>query len=252
MYKKFSFLLAVLLVSLLTACGTGDEGDSSSLDDKSRIETDTVSQKTEEPTQPDAESKQAEVQGHILIAWFSRVGNTKFPDNVDAVSSASLNLQNSELVGNTELIADMIQRETGGELFRIETEKSYPADYNELVDYGKSEPDEDSRPSLSSHVENMEDYDVIFLGFPNWWFDMPMPVYSFLEEYDFSGKTVVPFCTHGGSGFSDTISTLKEILPKAEILDGFEVYGENAADAGEDVSAWLKELNKITDVLQSE
>lgn len=81
---------------------------------------------------------------------------------------------------------------------------------------------------------------------------MPMPVYSFLEEYDFSGKTVVPFCTHGGSGFSDTISTLKEILPKAEILDGFEVYGENAADAGEDVSAWLKELNKITDVLQSE
>lgn len=104
----------------------------------------------------------------------------------------------------------MIQQETRGELFRIETEKTYPSDYDELVDYGREEPDEDSRPTLSSHVENMDEYDVVFLGYPNWWFDMPMAVYSFLDEYDFSGKTNIPFCTHGGSGFSNTVATFDD------------------------------------------
>ena len=184
--------------------------------------------------------------GKVLIAYFTRVGNTDFPDDVDAISSASLNLRNGTLAGNTELIAAMIQQETGGELFRIQTEKKYPVDYNALVDYGQEEPDEDSRPVLQSHVENMEEYDVIFLGYPNWWFNMPMAVYSFLEEYNLSGKTIIPFCTHGGSRFSDTISKLEEILPDSTILEGFEVHGERAADAEDDVAAWIDKLGIAT------
>lgn len=245
MKKKFAFLLALLFVFLFTACGNSSQSDS-----RSQTAEDAAQSKTDKESSQASETSGQ--QNRILVAWFSRVGNTDFPSDVDAISSASLNLQNGELLGNTELIAKMIQKETNGELFRIETEKSYPVDYNELVDYGRSEPKDDSRPALSSHVENMDDYNIIFLGYPNWWFDMPMPVYSFLEEYDFSGKTVIPFCTHGGSRFSDTVSTLKEMLTDATVMDGFEVYGENAADAGKDVSDWLKELNETINILQYE
>lgn len=247
MRKRVVFLTVLLSVFLLTACGNSSiqaESNSQTAEDTVR-QTDTgQSRADEESSRVGENTGQSGEQKRILIAWFSRVGNTDFPDDVDAVSSASLNLQNGELLGNTELIANMIQEETNGELFRIETEKSYP------VDYGKSEPDEDSRPALSSHVDNLDDYEIIFLGLPNWWFDMPMPVYSFLEEYDFSGKTVIPFYTHGGSKFSDIVSTLKEMLLGATVMDGFEVYGENAVDAGNDVADWLKELDETLNILQ--
>lgn len=241
MKKKIgAVVLCFVLAFSFTACGSQNESGK------------VVASVTENPsgnTETHEEIQNAEEAGNILIAYFSRVGNTDFPDDVDAVSSASLNLKNSELTGNTELIAQEIWQETGGELFRIETEKKYPADYDELVDYGRNEPEEDSRPALVSHVEDMESYDVIFLGFPNWWFDMPMAVYSFLDEYDFSGKTVIPFCTHGGSEFSDTISTLNSALPDTEILDGFEVYGEDADEAQPDVVNWLGEINQKLTIL---
>lgn len=232
-------ILCFVLAFHFTACGSQNESG------------EVVASVTENPsgnTETHEEMQDTEVAGNILIAYFSRVGNTDFPDDVDAVSSASLNLRNSELTGNTELIAQMIQQETGGELFRIETEKKYPADYEELVDYGRNEPEEDSRPVLVSHVEDMGSYNVIFLGFPNWWFDMPMAVYSFLDEYDFSGKTVIPFCTHGGSGFSDTVTALRNILPDATVLDGFEVYGERAGEAGADITAWLEDLRQTVSI----
>lgn len=253
MQKKLVFLVVLLSISLFTACGnssTQSESRSQTAEDTVIQQTDTGQRQTDKESSQESEnSGQSGEQSRILIAWFSRVGNTDFPDDVDAVSSASLNRQNGELLGNTEVIANMIREETNGELFRIETEKSYPVDYDELVDYGRSEPDEDSRPALSSHVENIDEYEIIFLGYPNWWFDMPMPVYSFLEEYDFSGKTVIPFCTHGGSRFSDTVSTLKEMLTDTTVMDGFEVYGENAADAGNDVMDWLKELDETLNIL---
>lgn len=235
--QTFAVLLSVLLLICMTACSGQEEPASVT------SQTDAV-QGTEEtaPSANEVSGSSGQAEGtRILIAYFSRVGNTEFPEGVDAMTSASLNLQNDELVGNTELIAQMIQQETQGDLFRIETEKSYPADYDELVDYGRSEPEEDSRPALASHVEDMESYDIVFLGFPNWWFDMPMAVYSFLDEYDFSGKTIIPFCTHGGSGFSDILSTLETYLPDTEIQEGFEVHGESAGEAQTEVQEWLNE-----------
>jgi flavodoxin len=177
-----------------------------------------------------------------LIAYFTRVGNTDLPAGIDAQSSASLNARGGKLVGNTELIAEMIARETGGDLFRITTQKKYAADYDEVVNYARREPKEDRRPVLSSHVENMKDYDVVFIGYPIWWYTMPMAVYTFVEEYDLSGKTIVPFCTHGGSRLSGTVEELQRLLPKSTVLSGFEVYGERAADAEADVKAWIKNL----------
>ncbi len=243
--------VAILVVGILllccTACGSRNtvQVPPSSVSEEAADDG-----RADGPLQPDDEKpEEGADSGRVLIAYFSRVGNTDFPEDVDAVSSASLNVQNGELAGNTEVVAQMIGQETQGDLFRIETEKRYPAEYDELVDYGRNEPEEDARPALSSHIDDMESYDIVFLGYPNWWFDMPMAVYSFLEEYDFSGKTVIPFCTHGGSRFSDTIAALETALPEAEILEGFEVYGEDAAAAQDEVLAWLEELNRTVSIL---
>jgi flavodoxin len=127
----------------------------------------------------------------------------------------------------------------------ITTEEKYPADYGEVINYALRENRENSRPALSSHLENMQGYDVVFLGFPNWHFDMPMAIYSFLEEYDFSDKTIVPFCTHGGSRFSSAIRTLEEKLPDAILLDGLAVSERNVTNAQYDVERWLHEIGML-------
>lgn len=169
---------------------------------------------------------------NILIAYFSRVGNTDFPDGVDAITSASLLVKDGELYGNTQYIATLIQQQTDGELFLIQTEERYPADYDETDRQGQQENRDRVRPALASHVENMDEYDVIFLGFPNWYYDMPMAVYSFLEEYDLAGKTIVPFVTSGGSGFSNSIAEIQNIQPDAEVLtDGYKVSHVYKTDA---------------------
>lgn len=180
----------------------------------------------------------------ILIAYFSRVGNTDFPDDVDAISSASLLVKNGVLVGNTQYIANLIQQNIGGDMFLIETKEKYPADYDKTVEQGKKENDEKARPALASHVKNLDNYNVIFLGFPNWWYDMPMAVYSFLDEYDLSGKTIVPFCTSGGSGFSRSIDTIRKLEPEATVLDGFTARDSSMDNFSPDsVKNWLSGLD---------
>jgi flavodoxin len=118
----------------------------------------------------------------ILIVYFGRVGNTVFPDDVDAISSASLLEKDGVLVGNTQYIANLIQQNMGGDMFLIETSEKYPTDFEKTVAQGKSENEKKARPALAFHVENLDNYNVIFLGFPNWWYDMPMAVYSFLDK----------------------------------------------------------------------
>ncbi len=105
-------------------------------------------------------------------------------------------------------LANMIAEETGGDLFSIQTSVDYPADINDVIDYAAEEQDTNARPELTTHIENLEDYDTIFVGYPNWWYDMPMVMYSFFDEYDFSRKTIIPFNSHNGSRFSDTINTI--------------------------------------------
>lgn len=112
-----------------------------------------------------------------------------------------------------QYMAMTIQEAIGGELFRIETKEKYPLEHETLVNQAKEEQNEEVRPELATHIENVEQYDMIFLGYPNWWGDMPQPLYTFLEEYDFSGKTIIPFNSHGGSGFSNTIEEIKSYSP---------------------------------------
>lgn len=170
-------------------------------------------------------------EAKCLIAYFSRAGN-------NYVSGKIVNLS----VGNTKVVADMIWEITGGDLFRINTVKSYPKDYTATTNVAKKEQKDNARPELSSHVGNMDSYNLIFLGYPNWWGTMPMAVFTFLEEYDFSEKTIVPFCTHEGSGLGRSEKDIAKVCPKARLLKGLAIHGARASDAKKDVTDWLSNI----------
>ena len=166
-----------------------------------------------------------------LIAYFSRKGQ-------NYSSGGIVDLQ----VGNTEVVAQMIQKKTGGDLFHIETVKSYPKDYTETAEVAKNELRANARPELKNKVENIGAYDVIFLGYPNWWGTPPMAVFTFLESYDFSGKTIVPFCTHEGSGMGHTEQDIVKACPKATVLKGIAILGSGASSADSEVPRWIDKL----------
>lgn len=170
-------------------------------------------------------------EGKCLIAYYSREGN-------NYVSGRILNLP----IGNTEVVAKMIQEMTKGEVFRIETVNSYPEDYTETTEAAQKEKHDNARPELSSHIENLDSYNVIFLGYPNWWGTMPMPVFSFIEEYDFSGKTIVPFCTHEGSGLGHSEKDIAKLCPQARLLKGLAIQGSRVNAANIDVENWLSKI----------
>jgi flavodoxin len=172
------------------------------------------------------------VKKKALIAYFSRKGN-------NYVSGKIADLK----VGNTEVAARMIQEITGGNLFQIEAVKAYPLDYTATTEVAKQELRSKARPALSTHVEALDSYDVIFLGFPNWWGTMPMPVCTFLEEYDFTGKTIIPFCTHEGSGLGSSEKDIAKLCPAAKLLKGLAIHGTRVNDAKKDIANWLDKVN---------
>lgn len=177
---------------------------------------------------------------NILIAYFSVPEDV---ETVDAVAGASIVVRENEKLGNTEYVARLIQQEVGGDLFRIETMDAYPLDHDTLVDQAADEQDENKRPELSGHVENFDQYETVILGFPNWWADLPMPVYTFLEEYDFGAKTIIPFVTHGGSGFSGTIDTISQLQPGAHVSENaLSLSRNNVVDSEAAVVEWAQSL----------
>lgn len=174
--------------------------------------------------------------GKILITYFT----WPEPDGTDANTGASRVISNGQLYGNTEYIAHIISETTGGDLFAIKTERSYPSSHQAVIDAAKVEADAKQHPKLKTHISNLKDYDIIFVGYPNWWYDMPMAIYSFFDEYDFSGKTIIPFVIHGGSRFSQSVKTIAGIEKNAKVIQGPSVYDENVPDARENIVKWLE------------
>lgn len=163
-----------------------------------------------------------------LIAYYSRKG-----DNY--VSGDIVNLA----VGNTEVIAKKIRTLVGGELFHIDTRIAYPEDYTETTKVAKEELRQNARPALAQVMSNLDAYDTILLGYPNWWETMPMAVFTFLEGHDFAGKTIVPFCTHEGSGMGQSESDIKKLCPEATVLTGLAIRGGNVTKAESELLDWL-------------
>lgn len=203
--------------------------------------TETETEQSTEGT-AEAESSEAGAQSSFLVAYFSYAENAALPDDVDASASASIQPWNGALTGNTGVVADMIAQATGADLFSIRTVEQYPDTYDATIDQGQQEQSDGARPELATHLENLDSYDTIFLGFPNWWGDMPMAVYTFLDEVDLSGKTVIPFVTSGGSGFSNTISTIQQMEPQATVQEGLSIGASSATGAQQQVESWLSEL----------
>lgn len=168
----------------------------------------------------------------ILVVFFSHTGENYGVGNISE--------------GNTHIIAKMIGEVTGGELFEIVPEKDYPHDsYDAVVEIAKQEKAHKARPAVKDDIA-VEDYDVVFMGYPNWWGDMPMPVYTFLEKHDWRGKTIAPFCTHEGSGLSDTEGHIADACDGASVVNGLAVRGGMAQNqrgqALDEVKSWIESL----------
>jgi flavodoxin len=147
--------------------------------------------------------------------------------------------------GNTGEIAQQIHQRVGGDIFEIVTVNKYPTEYTPCGQVAKREQQQNARPTLTSEVTNMASYDTVFIGYPCWWGTMPMALFTFLEKYNFSGKTVVPFTTHEGSGFGSSIQDIKKLCPRSNILDGFAVRGSSVKRAQNDVTAWLRKIRFV-------
>lgn len=226
--KLIALFLCTALITVLAACG-GKNEEPAGLE---ALEQDA-----------DSETDDTETSGtNILIAYFTWAENTHVENpetvDVDATTSASVLLP-----GNTAKMAEWIRERVGGDLFSIVVEEPYSDDYDECLDRAADEKAENTRPELVYHVENMEDYDVIFLGFPNWWYTAPMAIFSFIEEYDFSGKTIIPFCAHGTGGLASSVKDITDALPdSAEVLEPIGVYRPDMDSAQPVINEWLDSL----------
>lgn len=183
-----------------------------------QTETDTQTTETEETPSVDQTDNQPASGSDILVAYFSWSGNTK-------------------------QIAEMISEKTGGDLFEIVPATPYTEDYDAVVDQAQKEQEENARPEIADTVEDWDSYQTVFIGYPNWWSDVPMIINTFMESYDFSGKTVVPFCTHGGGGFGGSLSSIENGVQGASVLEGFSVSGSSVDSAEEDVQTWIDSLD---------
>ena len=191
----------------------------------------TITRRGENET-PLAETNAPVAANNILIAYFSRAGENYSVGYIEK--------------GNTEIVAEMIAEQTGGTLFQIQPVTPYPEGYEDTKVIATRENESNARPAIANKVENMESYDTIFIGYPIWYGTNPMIINSFLESYDLSGKTIIPFCTAAGSGFGSSISDIKEICPNGIFLDGFTVSGSDAQNAQNSVrSSVISWLDKI-------
>lgn len=211
-FKIGVFVLILALAFGLVACGSGTGGGTIDY--------------TQDDTRPSFDTAKS------LIIYFSQ------PDNVDD----STVVINGETLGNTQYMAYVIQENTSSNIFRIIPKVPYPTVHSELVDIASDEKERSARPEILDTIEGFEDYETVFVGYPNWWGDMPMILYTLFDEYDFAGKTIIPFNTHGGSGFSGTVSTIRRLESEATVLNGLSISRNSIQDAEEEIISWLKDL----------
>ena len=164
-----------------------------------------------------------------LIVYYSRKGQNYWNGSIVDLAK-----------GNTERVAEFVQKAVGGDLFEIETVREYSKDYMICTEEAKAELREDARPKLKKYLDSVDQYDTIFVGYPNWWGTMPMAVFTFLESFDFSGKTILPLCTNEGSGMGGSERELKKICKGATVVPGLAIHGAETAQSESKVTAWAK------------
>ena len=243
MKKLTAIILAAVLVFSLAACSNNEVEPNSGPPSSTQPESspDSASESDDSTADGDSATADAPLSGesNILITYFT-VPET---GGVDTVAGASRVVVDGEAFGNHQYVAQLIQQSIGGDLFAIETVQEYPGSHDALLEFGYNEKAENARPELASQIENIDSYDVIFIGYPNWNADLPMPLYTFLENNDFSGKTIIPFTVHGGSGFSGTIATIADLQPNATVLsNGLSISRNDVPNSQSEVTEWVQSL----------
>lgn len=193
-------------------------------------------------------NQSAVTKGNALIAYFSLSENTSSSkeeqsSGLDALTSASVVTDGEDAYGNTEYIARLIQEKTGGTLYQIQTKENYSTDFDEVIDQNHAEMNASSLPELKDRDLDISQYDIVFIGYPVWSSTIPRAIHAFLHQYDLSGKTVIPFCTHNGYGSGDSYSTIAGLCPNATNLNGLAVAATEVKEAGDSVERWLDGLN---------
>ena len=176
-----------------------------------------------------------------LVVYFSQPETDK-PDNMTQEEDNSTVVIDGKVLGNTQYMAKVIAENTSSDIFRIEPSIPYPTDHTTLVNQASEEKQDKARPAIKNKIENLDKYDTIYIGYPNWWGDMPMILYTFFESYDFSGKTIITFNTHGGSGFSNTVSTIRSLEPDATVVEGLSISRNHIQDAKDEIVEWVNGL----------
>ena len=228
MKKVFSILMVLTLLFSLAACsnnGANEESSSPTQQSSNHSSTPTEesnsqsdsSQPVEESNNSSDSSTPTETGSKSLVVYFS-------------------------WSGNTENVAKSIQSQTDSDIFEIVPATPYSDDYDTVVDLAQEEQRNNARPAISGNIENIEQYDVVYVGFPNWWGDMPMILYTFFDTYDLSGKTVALFCTSGGSGLSGTVNEVKSLEPNATVTEGLHIGSGSSSNPDNSVSEWLNDI----------
>lgn len=184
----------------------------------------------------------ASLGGKTLIVYFSQPETTN-PNGMTQDEDNSAVVIDGKVLGNTQYMATVIQERTGGDIFRIEAQDPYPTDHDTLVDQASREQADEARPAIKGRLPDLSQYQTIFVGYPIWWSEMPMIMYSYFDQEDFSGKTIVPFNTHGGSGFSGTVQAIAQLEPNAAISqDGLTISRDDIQEAKPEIDEWLGRL----------
>lgn len=233
-------LAAFMVLSLAACAGNQQEEQSASAEATEQSQSASV-QEEEEPasTEQQPEEPSNAQESGVLVAYFSWADNAVIDGEVDAVASPSVTAP-----GNVQQLAQWVSERTGGDLFSIQVTEPYSSDWDACLERANQERAEDARPELTASVEQLERYDTVFLGYPNWWYGVPMALLSFLEENDLSDKQVYLFCSHGTGGLASSVEQIDEALPDSTALSEniFDVYEEDASSSQQDILAWLEEL----------
>ena len=248
MRRWMAAALAAFMVLSLAACAGNQQEEqpasaeateqSQSASVQEEEEPASTEQQPEEPASSTEQPSNAQESG-VLVAYFSWADNAVIDGEVDSVASPSVTAP-----GNVQQLAQWISERTGGDLFSIQVTEPYSSDWDACLERANQERAEDARPELTASVEQLEQYDTVFLGYPNWWYGVPMALLSFLEENDLSDKQVYLFCSHGTGGLASSVEQIDEALPDSTALSEnvFDVYEEDAASSQQDILAWLEEL----------
>ena len=229
MTKALCILLAIAMTISLASCGTsGTQSGSSPAMESSRSE----------PSETTGQTGEEGQGSNILVAYFSWADNAILAENVDAVTSPSVIPP-----GNVQQLAGWVQEETGGDLFAIRVIDPYPSDWDDCLARANQERGDNARPELMENVKNLDQYDTVFLGYPNWWYGVPMALLTFLEQNDLSGKQVYLFCSHGTGGLARSVEIITEAAPDAAISDNiFDCYEEEASSSQKAIQNWVAGL----------